>query len=170
MNAHHEPGYHGSAACSGTKGGWNHLLRALVAAWLHPDAGDGAGRLLITDVKEKWGALTIYAGPLNDVRAGSLRLATAMSTLVCEECGAPGELRTRRPPCHGVATACDDCAARLWADAATPLGYIRRILFEQQVHTGSPLAIEDSLREASTDTEGCVGIYATDARQRRCKH
>ena len=170
MNAHHEPGWFGSGACDGTKGGWNHLLRALVAAWLHPDAGGGAERLRITDLKEKFGALSILAGPLNEVRAGSLNLATEMSTLVCNDCGAPGTWRKSRPGFHSMGTTCDRCMDRMAAHAATPMDHLRRMLIEQQIHTGSPQGIEDSLARLIKKSGFGLEVYASDARQQRCKH
>ena len=170
MNAHHEAGDTGGSACSGTEGGWNHLLRALVAAWLHEDAGGGAHLLRVTDVKEKYGGLSVLAGPLNTGRAGSLRLAVEMSTRVCDRCGAPGRWREQRPGLAGTGTTCAGCTAEMAADAASPLGHLRRMLFDRQVHTGSPACIETSLTEGIEESGLGLSTYLRDERRRRAKH
>lgn len=170
MNAHHEAGDFGGSACSGTEGGWNHLLRALVAAWLHEDAGGGAGGLRITDLKEKYGALAVLAGPLNEVRAGSLKLAVRMSTRVCERCGAPGTWRRHRPALAGMGTSCGRCEKRLAADAAAPMGQVRRVVFDQQVHTGSPPCIDKAIADGIEESGLGLRAYLRDERRRRAKH
>ena len=170
MNAHHEPGDSDGSAICGTNGGWNHVLRALLAAWIDPDAGQGAGRLRIDDLKQKWGSLSIMAGPLNEVRWGAQKLAIEMSTRICEQCGAPGTRRNPGVALWGIGTTCDRCEAQRAADAALPLGAIRRILFDRQRHTGSPLSIEDAIAESIEESGLTLETYVVNEKKRRCRH
>ena len=50
----------------------------------------------VVQIKEKFGALRIYAEPslYNEYVWGILHLAERLSKTICERCGEPGELRT----------------------------------------------------------------------------
>ena len=49
--------------------------------------------LQITQIKEKFGTLRFYTGPTDDRIQGMIDFAEQMSTVMCEQCGKPGQLR-----------------------------------------------------------------------------
>lgn len=60
-------------------------------------------QVIVRQVKEKFGTLRFYYDGGDDEISGMVRMAESMSGFMCEECGAPGELR------HGgwIRTLCD---------------------------------------------------------------
>lgn len=58
----------------------------------------------IAQVKEKFGTLRFYTGPMTEKGWGYVTEAEELSAITCEECGRPGELRTDR---NWIQTLCD---------------------------------------------------------------
>lgn len=58
----------------------------------------------IAQVKEKFGTLRFYTGPMTEKGWGYVTEAEELSAITCEECGRPGELRTDR---SWIQTLCD---------------------------------------------------------------
>lgn len=67
-------------------------------------------KILITQVKEKYGELRVYVDHGTDELFDMIDDATDKSIEVCEVCGKPGKLRD----IHGwLYTRCDECAKKL---------------------------------------------------------
>lgn len=67
---------------------------------------DVVPQVVATQIKEKFGTLRFYYTGGDDVIEGMVSMAEAMSSRVCETCGAPGSLRGR----GWFYTACDQHA------------------------------------------------------------
>ena len=80
--------------------GWHGLLDTLYDA-LPEDT-------FVMQVKEKWGGLRFYVGPTSGEFLDLIEEMEDKSYTVCEECGAPGRLRTNR----WYVTLCDACAEK----------------------------------------------------------
>jgi pterin-4a-carbinolamine dehydratase len=61
-------------------------------------------QVIAVQVKEKFGTLRFYYNGGDDTIGGMVRMAESMSSVTCEECGAPGE--TRGP--GWIRTLCDE--------------------------------------------------------------
>lgn len=48
----------------------------------------------VAQVKEKFGTLRFYVGGTTDEQYAAIRAAEKKSAVICEECGAPGKLRS----------------------------------------------------------------------------
>lgn len=70
--------------------GWNHLIRAAYGALV--PAGD-ARVATVSQIKERFGALTIYTDQRTAFWRGFGELIARVSEHVCIKCGQPGELR-----------------------------------------------------------------------------
>ena len=55
--------------------------------------GEGCTQVTLDQVKEKFGTLRFYYTGGDDVIDGMVRMAESMSSVMCEECGTPGERR-----------------------------------------------------------------------------
>lgn len=65
-------------------------------------------RVVVEQVKEKFGTLRFYYRGGDDVVDGMVRMAEAMSAVTCEECGAPGKVGGSR----WISTLCDEHRAK----------------------------------------------------------
>lgn len=89
--------------------GWFDLIDVLCAqlSTLDPiDEGEGLQLVRAVQIKEKYGTLRFYVGPVTDEAAALINFAEGLSARICETCGNRG--RT-----HGIAwlkTLCDPCA------------------------------------------------------------
>jgi hypothetical protein len=69
----------------------------------------GPRRLVITQIKEKFGGLRVYTNRSNDEVSRLIRIAEEAASATCEGCGAPG--RNIK-----LATLCDLCRAKFSED------------------------------------------------------
>jgi len=60
-------------------------------------------------VKEKFGTLRVYVSPWSDAVYEAIRRSEEESSRTCEQCGAPGEIRTSR---FWLKTLCGRCEGR----------------------------------------------------------
>lgn len=60
---------------------------------LHRELLESDPDYYITDVKEKFGTLRFYTGPLSDEGWGLVTKYEELSGAICESCGAPGEVK-----------------------------------------------------------------------------
>lgn len=74
------------------KDGWFDLIDTLCEQLQHWTDTRDAPQYVATDVKEKFGALRFVARYKSAEQIGALEMAYALSTRLCEECGAPGRL------------------------------------------------------------------------------
>lgn len=81
--------------------GWNTLVRTLVDDLL----ALGWNRTLL-QMKEKFGGLRFYIGEGSSEMFDRIHQAEGQSLEICEQCGAPGELRTDR---SWLKTLCEGC-------------------------------------------------------------
>lgn len=73
--------------------GWLGLLNALCRTLQnHIDDYPDARKLLIVQIKEKWGGLRIYVNGGDAFSKGAIALAAEVSLTTCEVCGQPGSL------------------------------------------------------------------------------
>lgn len=63
-------------------------------------------RVIVDQVKEKFGALRFYYHGGDEVVDGMVRMAEAMSAVTCEKCGNPGSVHNSH---YWVHTYCDKC-------------------------------------------------------------
>ena len=87
----------------------------------------------IAQVKEKFGTLRFYTGPMTDKGWGYVTEAEELSAKTCEECGRPGWLRTDR---NWIQTLCDKDVKLdkintwIWINTQRkPMGYYWKIRF-----------------------------------------
>ena len=95
--------------------GWGKIFEGLSIRLDPYAATDG---LMITQVKQKLGSLTVYVEVDGDDRSEKAellesvdrwrKLASEESNRTCEICGAPGRIRGR--PFRFIQTLCEDCA------------------------------------------------------------
>ena len=71
--------------------GWEPLLRRVCEDLMKL----GLEHLCFTQVKEKWGTLTIYVNDYQDEVCVILDKAEKDSATICEQCGKPGKINTR---------------------------------------------------------------------------
>lgn len=78
--------------------GWLHLIDAL-CEWLQFNTDKNshidyyATQVKAVQIKEKFGGLRFYVDDASDVQYAAISFAEHMSYHICEECGAPGEIR-----------------------------------------------------------------------------
>lgn len=84
----------------GVRPGWHEIVRKLVAD-LHAIGWDGT----VAQVKEKFGTLRFYTGPLPEGGRELINDAEIASSETCEVCGCHGKLRYDR---SWLKTLCDD--------------------------------------------------------------
>lgn len=70
--------------------GWFDLLDTL--CWsLQTETLNGGPQVVAQQVKEKFGGLRFYAGPVNDAQRGMIDMAQAVSLRICDACGNRGK-------------------------------------------------------------------------------
>ncbi len=74
------------------KDGWFDLIDTLCAQLQHWTERHNAPQYVVFDVKEKFGSLRFVGHSASAEQKGAVQMAYAMSTHLCEECGAPGRL------------------------------------------------------------------------------
>jgi hypothetical protein len=91
--------------------GWRDLVETAVGRIATAVAGAPSGSVLITQIKEKFGALRLYWHGRNNLPEATcaaveeaIHLAEARSACTCEQCGEPGRLYKRGGQ---LLTACD---------------------------------------------------------------
>jgi hypothetical protein len=62
----------------------------------------------IQQIKEKFGTMRFYFIGGDDYIAGAVHLAECLSSLICEDCGAPGKTRAG----SWIRTLCDTCSIK----------------------------------------------------------
>lgn len=92
--------------------GWFGLIDTLCEQLQGWTDAHNAPQYVVTEVKEKFGALRFVARYKSAEQIGAIKMAYAMSTRICEECGAPGR--------HVVA----DCAWMTRCESHMPEGAI----------------------------------------------
>ena len=85
-----------TAMCWGieTGNGWYHLIDGLCAQLQRETDQDGAPQIIATQVKEKFGTLRFHTREANERQSAMIDLASELSSRICDQCGAPGQLRT----------------------------------------------------------------------------
>ena len=77
--------------------GWDPILykkRRNEIGWeKHRELRDPCPQVVVSQVKEKFGTLCFYYSGGDDIIDGMVRMAEAMSSVTCEECGSPGKRR-----------------------------------------------------------------------------
>lgn len=68
-------------------------------------------QVVASQVKEKFGTLRFYYEGGDDHIDGMVRMAEAMSSVTCEVCGVPGEMRQKGPGAW-ISTLCDEHAKK----------------------------------------------------------
>ena len=94
-----------TAVCWGveTGNGWYHLIDGLCALLQRETDRAGASQIIATQVKAKFGTLSFYVREADERQAAMIALARELSSRICDQCGAPGQLRTGK----WRATRCD---------------------------------------------------------------
>ena len=72
--------------------GWFTLIDTLCERLQFWTDHNGAPQVVVTQVKEKWGVLSVHANPADDYQRGMIVMAEAMSGWICEQCGQPGQV------------------------------------------------------------------------------
>lgn len=70
--------------------GWFDLIDALCEQLQYWSDAQAAPQAVAFDVKEKFGELRFVVQPKKAEQIGAIKMASAMSKRICEECGAPG--------------------------------------------------------------------------------
>lgn len=70
--------------------GWVDLVDALCEQLQYWTDAHNAPQIVATDVKEKFGELRFVVRHKSAEQIGALRMACALSTRICDHCGAPG--------------------------------------------------------------------------------
>ena len=85
-----------TAMCWGiaTGNGWYHLIDGLCAQLQRETDQDGVPQIIATQVKEKFGTLRFHTREANERQSAMIDLASELSSRICDQCGAPGQLRT----------------------------------------------------------------------------
>lgn len=86
-----------------TGNGWYHLIDGLCAQLQRETDQEGMPQVIATQVKEKFGTLRFHTREANERQSAMIALATELSSRICNQCGAPGQLRTS----GWCATLCD---------------------------------------------------------------
>lgn len=76
--------------------GWFDLIDALCERLQLWTDNNGAPQVVAQQVKQKFGGLCFYIGEASEQQHGMIRMAESMSLKLCEQCGCPGELYSRR--------------------------------------------------------------------------
>jgi TnpA family transposase len=95
----HDHFTHVERAYLGTGIGWYNLIYTLTncidCRLEHLNKDGGNRKVVIAQIKEKFGGLRYYAdGDVDEQMDGMIDFAEALSYTICEECGAPGKLRS----------------------------------------------------------------------------
>ena len=87
-----------TAMCRGveTGNGWYHLIDGLCALLQRETDRGGASQIIATQVKAKFGTLSFYVREADERQAAMIALARELSSRICDQCGAPGQLRTSK--------------------------------------------------------------------------
>jgi hypothetical protein len=90
---------HVERAYLGTGIGWYNLIYTLTNCidrrLEHLNKDGGNRKVVIAQIKEKFGGLRYYAdGHVDEQMDGMIDMAEALSYTICEECGQPGKLRS----------------------------------------------------------------------------
>lgn len=72
--------------------GWFTLIDTLCERLQFWTDHNAAPQVVITQVKEKWGVLSVHANPADHYQRGMIVMAEAMSGHICEQCGQPGQV------------------------------------------------------------------------------
>jgi len=72
--------------------GWFNLIDTLCECLQSRTDHNKDPQIVAAQVKEKWGELCFYPNLASGEQRGMIAMARAMSTRVCEKCGAPGQL------------------------------------------------------------------------------
>jgi hypothetical protein len=97
-------------AYMGVGPGWFTLLHNLCLSidghlkWKNRDA-EHKLVVEVSQIKEKFGGLRFYTGPIDDTIDGMISFAEVMSIHTCEQCGSPGK---RRNDIGWIQTLCDE--------------------------------------------------------------
>jgi hypothetical protein len=62
-------------------------------------------QLVFTQIKEKFGTLTVYSSGGDEYCQGAIDMAEGLSSRICEDCGNPGKIR----PGGWIRTLCESC-------------------------------------------------------------
>lgn len=94
----HDHFTHVERAHLGTGIGWYNLIYTLTNCidrrLEHLNKDGGNRKVIIAQIKEKFGGLRYYAdGDVDEQMDGMIDFAESLSYTICEECGAPGKLR-----------------------------------------------------------------------------
>ena len=94
----HDHFTHVERAHLGTGIGWYNLIYTLTNCidrrLEHLNKDGGNRKVIIAQIKEKFGGLRYYAdGDIDEQMDGMIDFAESLSYTICEECGAPGKLR-----------------------------------------------------------------------------
>jgi hypothetical protein len=91
--------------------GWENIMRSLCTMMTEDrhiitahNGADADGTPTFTQIKEKFGALRIYATKVSIAQDAYISFAEEMSRYVCEVCGNPGKIRTG----GWIQTRCDE--------------------------------------------------------------
>lgn len=95
----HDHFTHVERAHLGTGIGWYNLIYTLTNCidrrLEHLNKDGGNRKVIIAQIKEKFGGLRYYAdGDVDEQMDGMIDFAESLSYTICEECGAPGKLRS----------------------------------------------------------------------------
>jgi hypothetical protein len=95
----HDHFTHVERAHLGTGIGWYNLIYTLTNCidrrLEHLNKDGGNRKVIIAQIKEKFGGLRYYAdGDIDEQMDGMIDFAESLSYTICEECGAPGKLRS----------------------------------------------------------------------------
>ncbi|MGJ3258031.1 MAG: hypothetical protein ACFE0S_00370 [Rhodospirillales bacterium] len=151
-------GYGKGLACGP---GWYHLIQVICEV-LSGLRADGRPDLQITQVKEKFGGLTIYTSMPRDKKVwGATQTIKAISHQVCDVCGQPG--RARLWP-GLIATLCAEHAELEKIDEAEPVS--------KWDHYFSPIGVwdPDFVRTQKSDISGALQPERADEVVERIRH
>ena len=95
----HDHFTHVERAHLGTGIGWYNLIYTLTNCidrrLEHLNKDGGNRKVIIAQIKEKFGGLRYYAdGDIDEQMDGMIDFAESLSYTICEDCGAPGKLRS----------------------------------------------------------------------------
>lgn len=86
--------------------GWYWILDNMLELLQQDIKLNNSPKINITDIKEKFGRLTIYFDNCNNYQMGVISLATKLSFSVCEECGSNKNIGHTQP---WIKTLCQNC-------------------------------------------------------------
>jgi len=94
-------GYNREQALQSVGHGWARLIHKVF------DKLEEYPNIIIDTVKEKWGGLRIYTAPMHEDFDRFVISVELESFKICEECGRPGNLRSRHEVLPDYKTLCD---------------------------------------------------------------